>query len=174
VQNWSDTENIFVKRLLKSNTSVPALTLAKKLIDKKMEVIQQCVNNKEDLEGEYLTYLLSNTQMSIKDVYANIAELLLAGVDTVNQIPYHVIETIIIMLIIITIFISYQQDLYSKHYIPQPSPYDLISEHISCYSTYEYKTVCRDVMNLSLSVSYYELVCPWKFLTFFLHVHKVY
>ncbi|KAM4558152.1 sterol 26-hydroxylase, mitochondrial [Odontesthes bonariensis] len=60
-------------------------SFAKKLIDKKMEVIQQCVNNKEDLEGEYLTYLLSNTQMSIKDVYANIAELLLAGVDTTSN-----------------------------------------------------------------------------------------
>lgn len=57
---------------------------AKKLIDKKMETIKQRVDNNQEVEGEYLTYLLSNTQMSTKDVYASIAELLLAGVDTVN------------------------------------------------------------------------------------------
>lgn len=49
-----------------------------------MEVIQQRVDNNQEVEGEYLTYLLSNTQMSTKDVYGSITELLLAGVDTVN------------------------------------------------------------------------------------------
>lgn len=55
------------------------------LIDKKMKDIQQRVDKNEDVEGEYLTYILSNTKMSLKDVYASITELLLAGVDTVNQ-----------------------------------------------------------------------------------------
>ncbi|KAM6934523.1 sterol 26-hydroxylase, mitochondrial [Xenentodon cancila] len=58
---------------------------AKMLIDKKVEVIQQRVESNQDVEGEYLTYLLSNTQMSSKDVYASIAELLLAGVDTTSN-----------------------------------------------------------------------------------------
>lgn len=49
-----------------------------------MEFIQKRLDNHQNVEGEYLTYLLSNTQMSIKDVYGSIAELLLAGVDTVN------------------------------------------------------------------------------------------
>lgn len=49
-----------------------------------MELIQQHVDNNQNVEGEYLTYLLSNTQMSIKDVYGSVSELLLAGVDTVN------------------------------------------------------------------------------------------
>lgn len=49
-----------------------------------MEVIQQRVDKNQDVEGEYLTYLLANTQMSTKDVYGSITELLLAGVDTVN------------------------------------------------------------------------------------------
>lgn len=49
-----------------------------------MEFIQQCLDNDQNVEGEYLTYLLSNTQMSITDVYGSISELLLAGVDTVK------------------------------------------------------------------------------------------
>lgn len=69
-------------------TSISALILATKLIDKKMEFIQQRLDNKQDVEGEYLTYLLSNTQMSNEDVYGSISELLLAGVDTVNVILF--------------------------------------------------------------------------------------
>ncbi|MEQ2218737.1 hypothetical protein XENOCAPTIV_007489, partial [Xenoophorus captivus] len=57
-------------------------SFAKTLIDKKME--EQQVDKTQDVKGEYLTYLLSNTQMSIKDVYASITELLLAGVDTTS------------------------------------------------------------------------------------------
>ncbi|XP_014840028.1 PREDICTED: sterol 26-hydroxylase, mitochondrial-like isoform X3 [Poecilia mexicana] len=60
-------------------------SFAKTLIDKKMEDIQQRVDNDQDVEGEYLTYLLSNTQMSNKDVYASVTELLLAGVDTTSN-----------------------------------------------------------------------------------------
>lgn len=53
-----------------------------------MELIQQCLDNKQDVKGEYLTYLLSSTQMSSNDVYGSISELLLAGVDTVNVILF--------------------------------------------------------------------------------------
>ncbi|XP_032424654.1 sterol 26-hydroxylase, mitochondrial-like isoform X2 [Xiphophorus hellerii] len=60
-------------------------SFAKTLIDKKMEDIQQRLDNNQDVEGEYLTYLLSNTQMSSKDVYASVTELLLAGVDTTSN-----------------------------------------------------------------------------------------
>ncbi|KAM4730871.1 sterol 26-hydroxylase, mitochondrial-like [Anableps anableps] len=60
-------------------------SFAKTLIDKKMEDIHQRVDNNQDVGGEYLTYLLSNTQMSTKDVYASVTELLLAGVDTTSN-----------------------------------------------------------------------------------------
>ncbi|MEQ2260495.1 hypothetical protein XENORESO_019443 [Xenotaenia resolanae] len=60
-------------------------SFSKILIDKKMEEIQQRVENNQTVEGEYLTYLLSNTKMSTKDVYASVTELLLAGVDTTSN-----------------------------------------------------------------------------------------
>ncbi|XP_061696704.1 sterol 26-hydroxylase, mitochondrial [Syngnathoides biaculeatus] len=60
-------------------------SFAKMLIDKKLEDIQQRVDRNQDVEGEYLTYLLSNTEMETKDIYGSIAELLLAGVDTTSN-----------------------------------------------------------------------------------------
>uniref|UniRef100_A0A3P9A167 Cytochrome P450, family 27, subfamily A, polypeptide 7 n=1 Tax=Esox lucius TaxID=8010 RepID=A0A3P9A167_ESOLU len=58
---------------------------ARKMIDMKMEVIQRRVDTDQEVEGEYLTYLLSNTKMTSKDVYGSVAELLLAGVDTTSN-----------------------------------------------------------------------------------------
>ncbi|XP_056145405.1 sterol 26-hydroxylase, mitochondrial [Lampris incognitus] len=60
-------------------------TFAGKLIDKKMKEIEQQLEKNEDVEGRYLSHLLSNTQMAYKDVHGSIAELLLAGVDTTSN-----------------------------------------------------------------------------------------
>lgn len=54
------------------------------LIDKKLEQIKHRLEHNCNVEGEYLTHLLSSTQMDIRDVYGSVAELLLAGVDTVT------------------------------------------------------------------------------------------
>lgn len=60
-------------------------TFAQKLIDLKMEQIERRLDNREQVQGEYLTYLLSNTDMNLQDVYGSVAELLLAGVDTTSN-----------------------------------------------------------------------------------------
>lgn len=71
-----------------ASTFISLVHLAKHLIDKKMEFIEQRLGNKQEMEGEYLTYLISHTEMSIEDVYGSITELLLAGVDTVHLILF--------------------------------------------------------------------------------------
>lgn len=68
-----------------SQTSECESVPAKDLIDKKLALIQHRIANSQDVEGEYLTYLLA--EMSIKDVYGSVTELLLAGVDTVILPP---------------------------------------------------------------------------------------
>lgn len=60
-------------------------TFAQKLIDRKLEQIERRMGDQEQGQGEYLTYLLSHTDMSLQDVYGSVAELLLAGVDTTSN-----------------------------------------------------------------------------------------
>lgn len=60
--------------------SVPA---GKTLIDRKMEELEGQVERGTEVTG-YLSYLLASGRLSLDEVYGSVAELLLAGVDTVR------------------------------------------------------------------------------------------
>lgn len=46
--------------------------------------MEEQVQREEQLEGMYLTYLLTSNKLSLAEVYITITELLLGGVDTVS------------------------------------------------------------------------------------------
>ncbi|KAG2468205.1 CP27B protein, partial [Polypterus senegalus] len=58
---------------------------AKKHIDQRMKEIEDKLSRGEAIEGKYLTYFLSKENLSMKSIYGNITELLLAGVDTISS-----------------------------------------------------------------------------------------
>ncbi|KAI5108738.1 cytochrome P450 27C1 [Silurus meridionalis] len=59
--------------------------VAQNLIDRKVKQMDQKVQRGEELEGMYLTYLLSSNKLSLAEVYITITELLLGGVDTTSN-----------------------------------------------------------------------------------------
>ncbi len=65
---------------------------ARRLIDKKVKEIHDQVERGEEVEGMYLTYLLSSNKLSLGEVYISLTELLLGGVDTVRTCVYFHLE----------------------------------------------------------------------------------
>ncbi|KAK3557469.1 hypothetical protein QTP70_027928, partial [Hemibagrus guttatus] len=59
--------------------------VARNLIDSKVKQMEEQVQRGDQLEGMYLTYLLSSNKLSLEEVYITIAELLLGGVDTTSN-----------------------------------------------------------------------------------------
>lgn len=59
--------------------------VARRLIDKKVKEIHDQVERGEEVEGMYLTYLLSSNKLSLGEVYISLTELLLGGVDTTSN-----------------------------------------------------------------------------------------
>lgn len=61
--------------------SIPA---GKRLIDRKMKELEGHVEKGMEVSQGYLSYLLASGHLSLDEVYGSVAELLLAGVDTVR------------------------------------------------------------------------------------------
>ncbi|KAF3694582.1 Sterol 26-hydroxylase, mitochondrial [Channa argus] len=59
--------------------------VADKLVQKKIEEIQEKVDLDQNVEGAYLTHLLLSDQMTVTEILGSITELLLAGVDTTSN-----------------------------------------------------------------------------------------
>ncbi|XP_003216736.2 25-hydroxyvitamin D-1 alpha hydroxylase, mitochondrial [Anolis carolinensis] len=58
---------------------------AKGHIDKRMAEVSEKIARGEKVEGKYLTYYLAQEKLSMKSIYGNVTELLLAGVDTISS-----------------------------------------------------------------------------------------
>ncbi|XP_006266850.2 25-hydroxyvitamin D-1 alpha hydroxylase, mitochondrial [Alligator mississippiensis] len=58
---------------------------AKKHIDRRLAEVAAQVARGEPVEGKFLTYYLAKEQLSMKAIYGNVTELLLAGVDTISS-----------------------------------------------------------------------------------------
>lgn len=54
-------------------------------IDKKLSEIKKKLADGEEVKGGLLTHLLVTQEMSLEEIYANMTEMLLAGVDTVRE-----------------------------------------------------------------------------------------
>uniref|UniRef100_A0A8C2BI56 Si:ch211-113j14.1 n=1 Tax=Cyprinus carpio TaxID=7962 RepID=A0A8C2BI56_CYPCA len=59
--------------------------VARHLIDRKVKQIHDQAERGEQVEGMYLTYLLSSNKLSLGEVYISLTELLLGGVDTTSN-----------------------------------------------------------------------------------------
>ncbi|XP_063144981.1 sterol 26-hydroxylase, mitochondrial isoform X2 [Candoia aspera] len=79
---WTRDVLPFWNRYLQSWDTIFAF--GKKLIDQKMVDLEKHLEQGEEVSG-YLTYLLTNGQLSHEEIYGSIAELLLAGVDTTSN-----------------------------------------------------------------------------------------
>uniref|UniRef100_A0A8C0GPJ7 Cytochrome P450 family 27 subfamily B member 1 n=1 Tax=Chelonoidis abingdonii TaxID=106734 RepID=A0A8C0GPJ7_CHEAB len=51
----------------------------------RMSEVAEKVSRGETVEGKYLTYYLAQEKLSMKSIYSNVTELLLAGVDTISS-----------------------------------------------------------------------------------------
>ena len=74
-------------------TTVCCMFTGKSYIDDKLKDLQQAMEEGRDIAeeegGKFLTHLLASKNLSMSQIYANVTELLLAGVDTVGSTTAH-------------------------------------------------------------------------------------
>lgn len=56
-------------------------------VDKKLSDIKKKMKRGEEIKGGLLTHMLVTREMNLEEIYANMTEMLLAGVDTVRTGP---------------------------------------------------------------------------------------
>lgn len=54
-------------------------------IDRKLAELKKKLDKGEEVKGGLLTHMLITKEMNLEEIYANMTEMLLAGVDTVRQ-----------------------------------------------------------------------------------------
>lgn len=57
-------------------------------VDNKLKAIQSQLDQGEVVNGGLLTHLLVSKELTLEEIYANMTEMLLAGVDTVSLLPF--------------------------------------------------------------------------------------
>ena len=64
------------------------MVTGKSYIDEKLDDLEKAMEEGRDIAeeegGKFLTHLLSSQNLSMRQIYANVTELLLSGVDTVG------------------------------------------------------------------------------------------
>lgn len=80
---WSRSMLPFWKRFVQAWDDL--YDVARRLIDRKVEEMKAQIAAGEQVEGMYLTYLLSCDKLTLPEVYISITELLLGGVDTTSN-----------------------------------------------------------------------------------------
>lgn len=56
-------------------------------VDKRLSEIKKKMEKGEEIKGGLLTHMLVTREMNLEEIYANMTEMLLAGVDTVRIGP---------------------------------------------------------------------------------------
>lgn len=58
-------------------------------VNKRLAQIKDQLERGEEVKGGFLTHLLVTKEMTMEEIYANVTEMLLAGVDTVCVLDYY-------------------------------------------------------------------------------------
>lgn len=65
-------------------------------VDNRLKAIQSQLDQGEVVNGGLLTYLLVSKELTLEEIYANMTEMLLAGVDTVSLLSFFLCTVVIV------------------------------------------------------------------------------